>query len=47
MYRHHPNTLCTLLDDGRIFGLTGFCVGFHALYEGTERGRAALLKAPR
>jgi hypothetical protein len=47
MYGHHPNALCALLDDGCVFGLTGFCVGFHALYEGAKRGRTALLEPAR
>jgi hypothetical protein len=37
MDRHHPNTLCALLNDGRILRLTGFGVGFHALDESAER----------
>ena len=47
MYGHHPNALGALLDDRRIFGLTGFCVGFHALDKGAERRSAALFEAPR
>ncbi len=47
MHRHHPNTLRALLDDGRILGLTGFCVRFHALHEGAERGRATLFETSR
>jgi hypothetical protein len=47
VYRHHPNTLCALLNDGRIFCLTGFGVGFHALDESPERGGAALLESAR
>src|SRR5262249_60953257 len=45
--RHHPNTLCALLNDGRILCLTGFGVGFHALDESPERGGAALLESAR
>jgi hypothetical protein len=47
MYRHHPNTLRALLNDGRILRLTGFGVGFHALDESPERGGAALLETAR
>ena len=47
VYGHHSNALGALLDDRRVLRLTGFCVGFHTLYEGAERGRAALLEAPR
>ena len=47
MYRHHPNALCALLNDGRILCLTGFGVGFHALDESPERGGAALLESAR
>jgi hypothetical protein len=41
------NAFGALLDDRRVLHLTGLCVGFHMLYEGAERGRAALLEAPR
>ena len=47
MYGHHPNAFGALLDDRRVFGLPGFCVGIHALHEGAERGRAALFEPPR
>jgi hypothetical protein len=47
VYRHHPNTLRALLNDGRILCLTGFGVGFHALDESPERGGAALLESAR
>ena len=46
MYGHHPNALSALLDDGRVLGLTGFCIRIHALDEGAKRGRAALFESP-
>jgi hypothetical protein len=47
MHGHHPNALGALFDDGRLLGLTCFCVSFYAFYEGTKRGRTALLEPAR
>ena len=47
MYRHHPHTLCALLDNGCILGLTGFCIVFHTIDESAEGGSTTLLETPR
>ncbi len=47
MHGHHPNALGALFDDGRLLGLTCFCVSFYPFYEGTKRGRTALLEPAR